>query len=133
MVDKSDFEDDPELSELKEQTQRGARTEDESPVATTVDKLVRGYEAVDEGEQSKSISTYDHNLAALLAAVEGDDTLRREVHADLCDALDRDADEADASKTEILRLAAQLGFRSGAPDVWESLKQARQEHVSAEF
>jgi len=79
-------------------------------------------EAIDAGER-KTLAIRDESLAALFGAlVERDDDLDEAVET-LAEAADRDVD--DATKSELLRLAARVGLQEATPELWEQLLEAK--------
>lgn len=113
-----------DIEDLKAQTQKGRRTDaaaDEQP-DPLVDDIQAKLEAIDNGER-KTLAIRDESLAALFGAlVEREDDLDDAVET-LADAADRDVD--DASKSELLRLAARVGLQEATPELWDELLEAK--------
>ena len=115
---------DNDIEALKEQTQKGRRTgaaADEKPDELYED-IQTQLEAIDSGER-KTLAIRDESLAALFGAlVEREDDLDEAV-ATLADAAGRDVD--DATKSELLRLAARVGLQEATPELWDELLEAK--------
>jgi len=113
-----------DIEELKEQTQKGRRTDaaaDEQP-SELYEDIQSELEAIDGGER-KTLAIRDESLAALFGAlVERDDDLDDAVET-LAKAADRDVD--DATKSELLRLAARVGLQEATPELWDELLEAK--------
>jgi hypothetical protein len=115
---------DEDIEELKAQTQKGRRTDaaaEEQP-GKLYEDIQEQLEAIDAGER-KTLAIRDESLAALFGAlVERDDDLDEAVET-LADAADREVD--DATKSELLRLAARVGLQEATPELWEQLLEAK--------
>lgn len=120
---------DDELDRLRRRTETGSRIE-EAPTQEARrelrDAIRAELAAIEEGERQKTVSVWDGPVAALIAALEDrPDDLER-VGERLQAALDTDAGQIDRS--ELLRLALRLGFREGAPEAMDALRDAVREH-----
>lgn len=118
-------ENDDELAALRERTSHGDRL-DEAPAAeqrqALVDAIVAELEAIERGDQQKTISVWDGPLAAFIRALEENpDRLE-----DVGHALQRELnlDESDVDRSEVLRMALRLGFKQAAPDTFEAVREA---------
>ena len=102
--------------------------ENEDPLKAAI---VDAFDAIEDGERSKTLSVRDGQLAALVHGVEADDRLD-EVGEAFANALDREpADEYDRS--EVLRLALRYAFHDVTGDVVETATEAQAEHVADQF
>lgn len=126
---------DDEIEELRKQTEvssrlkaRGAEDEPDALEAA----IVAAFNAIDQGDLSKTLSVRDDRLAALVHGLEAEEGLEP-VGVALQEALGRDVDEEVIDRSEILRLALRLGFQEAVPDVFETAKDAHARHVSEQF
>lgn len=102
--------------------------ENEDPLKAAI---VDAFDAIEDGERSKTLSVRDGQLAALVHGVEADDRLD-EVGEAFANELDREpADEYDRS--EVLRLALRYAFHDVTGDVVETATEAQAEHVADQF
>lgn len=93
--------------------------------------IVEAFDAIEDGERSKTLSVRDDQLAALVHGVEADDRLDGVGEA-FANELDREpADEYDRS--EVLRLALRYAFHDVTEDVVETATEAQAEHVADQF
>ncbi|MFC7772229.1 hypothetical protein ACFQS5_26595 [Salinirubellus sp. GCM10025899] len=101
--------DDDDLATLREQTSHGDRL-DEAPAAEQrqafVDAIVAELEAIERGDQQKTVSVWDGPLAAFIRALEDNPDRLEEVGHALQRELD--LDEHDVERSEVLRLALRL-------------------------
>jgi hypothetical protein len=128
---------DPDLDELKRQTSHGDRLDE----AADVDRRARFREslreelaAIDAGDRQKTVSVWDGNVAALLAALEGED--HRDELEDLgerlADQLDTDAPD-DVDRSDILRLTLRAGLQAAAPEYLEDLRDALAKQAASDL
>ena len=118
-------EEDADLAALREQTSQGDRLDEASSAEqkqALVDDIVSELEAIDGGEQQKTVSVWDGNLAAFIRALEDNPDRMEDVGQALQQRLDVDVGEADRS--DILRLALRLGFQEAAPDEFDAVREA---------
>ena len=118
-------EEDVDLAALREQTSQGDRLDEASSAEqkqALVDDIVSELEAIDGGEQQKTVSVWDGNLAAFIRALEDNPDRMEDVGQALQQRLDVDVGEADRS--DILRLALRLGFQEAAPDEFDAVREA---------
>jgi hypothetical protein len=118
-------EEDTDLAALREQTSQGDRLDEASSAEqkqALVDDIVSELEAIDGGEQQKTVSVWDGNLAAFIRALEDNPDRMEDVGQALQQRLDVDVGEADRS--DILRLALRLGFQEAAPDEFDAVREA---------
>lgn len=122
---------DDELEALREQTSQGDRIDEASSTATQdsfVDDIVDELEAIDSGDQQKTVSVWDGPLAAFVRALEENPSRMEEVGHTLQQQLD--VDESEVDRSEILRLALRLGFQEGASEEFDAVREAVQEHAT---
>jgi hypothetical protein len=115
---------DEDIEELKAQTQKGRRTDAaaDEQLGELYEDIQGELEAIDAGDR-KTLAIRDESLAALFGAlVEREDDLDEAVET-LADAADREVD--DATKSELLRLAARIGLQEATPELWEQLLEAK--------
>ena len=118
-------EEDVDLAALREQTSQGDRLDEAGPAEqkqALVDDIISELEAIDGGEQQKTVSVWDGNLAAFIRALEDNPDRMEDVGQALQQRLDVDVGEADRS--DILRLALRLGFQEAAPDEFDAVREA---------
>ena len=118
-------EEDADLAALREQTSQGDRLDEAGSAEqkqALVDDIVSELEAIDGGEQQKTVSVWDGNLAAFIRALEDNPDRMEDVGQALQQRLDVDVGEADRS--DILRLALRLGFQEAAPDEFDAVREA---------
>ena len=118
-------EEDVDLAALREQTSQGDRLDEAGSAEqkqALVDDIISELEAIDGGEQQKTVSVWDGNLAAFIRALEDNPDRMEDVGQALQQRLDVDVGEADRS--DILRLALRLGFQEAAPDEFDAVREA---------
>lgn len=123
--------DDDELAALREQTSHGDRIDEaaaEGEKHELVEDIVAELEAIDAGEQQKTISVWDGHLAAFIRALEANPDRMDDVGHALQRQLD--IEEEDVDRSEILRLALRLGFREGAPKEFEAVREAARKRAT---
>lgn len=126
--------DDPDLEALKEQTSQGDRLDsavDEMEQETLVADILAELNAIEAGDQQKTISVWDGHLAAFIRALEANPEHLDAVGKGLQQQLD--LDEADIDRSEILRLALRVGFREAAPDQFDAVREAVQEQATKDL
>jgi len=118
-------EEDIDLAALRKQTSQGDRLDEAGSAEqkqALVDDIVSELESIDGGEQQKTVSVWDGNLAAFIRALEDNPDRMEDVGQALQQRLDVDVGEADRS--DILRLALRLGFQEAAPDEFDAVREA---------
>jgi len=123
-----------DLDELRRQTETGTRAQGESPADESdglEDAIVDLLAAIEDGEESKTLSVRDARLAALVKGLEEADELDGVGNA-LRSELDREAN-GDADRSEVLRLAVRLGLQEAAPEVLDAARDASARHASERF
>lgn len=125
---------DPELDALRRQTSHGDRL-DEAPreddrrdlQASIREELA----AIDSGDRQKTVSVWDGDLAAFLAALDDHPDHRDAVGRALREALGREVeDDAAVDRSEVLRLALRLGLAEAAPEYVDTLREAVADHAT---
>ena len=119
-----------ELEELRQKTERGDRNDEESrePETDFVDEIVDAIDDVESGDRPKTLAVRDQPIAALLAALDDDESKMVDVGQALEDELGREnSDEFDRS--EIVRLALRVGLEDAAPEKMEQLGEAIGKHA----
>jgi len=114
-----------ELQRMREEDSTGNRLDREAGKADHdfVDAIVDALDAVDDGDESETITAYDPTLAALLRALEDDDRLD-DVFEQLQDAYNGDAGISTASRSAIIRLAVRVGLQEGTEHVMDDVTEA---------
>jgi hypothetical protein len=123
--------DDEDLAALREQTSQGDRIDEASEEADQqefVDDIVAELEAIENGENQKTVSVWDGHLAAFIRALEENPERLETVGHNLQQRLDFDESEVDRS--EVLRLALRLGFQQAAPEEFEAIREAAQQQAT---
>jgi len=118
-------EDDEELAALREQTSQGDRIDQAASVEQKQDlvsSIVEELEAIDAGEEQKTLSVWDGTLAAFIRALEENPDRMEDVGRSLQQRLDADDDQIDRS--EVLRLALRLGLQEAAPEEFDAVREA---------
>jgi uncharacterized protein (DUF1778 family) len=132
MTDNSD----PELDALRRQTSQGDRLDEAAQAddrRSLRDDIVDELAAIDAGERQKTVSVWDGDLAAFVAALdqEANAEHRAAVGHALREALGRaDDDDSDVDRSEVLRLALRLGFAEAAPEYLDTLREAIGDHAA---
>ena len=118
-------EDDEELAALREQTSQGDRIDQAASVEQKQDlvsSIVEELEAIDAGEEQKTLSVWDGTLAAFIRALEENPDQMEDVGRSLQQRLDAADDQIDRS--EVLRLALRLGLQEAAPEEFDAVREA---------
>lgn len=126
--------DDANLEELKAQTSQGDRIDqeaDQDRQHQLVDAFVDEMEAIDAGDQQKTVSLWDGNLAAFVRGLEANPEELQAVGHSLQRRFD--IDESDVDRSEVLRLALRLGLQEAAPDQFEVLREAARKHATSDL
>lgn len=124
--------DDADLDQLRAATDHGDRLDEaaeEVDRAPLRDSIAEYLDEIDAGDRQKTVSVWDGEVAALLAALEDHPDNMERVGDNLREALDLDtADDVDQS--EIIRLALRLGLREAAPKEMETVRKAVQDRAT---
>lgn len=128
-------ENDETLQELRDETQRGNRLDEDSPTdhPTFVDEIVGALDEVEAGERAKTLSFYDPRMAAVFAALDARPSRQAELVTALQEYLDRPVDTSDIDRTQVLRLAVRAGIEAADPDLLADAKTASSERAEREF
>lgn len=124
--------DDPDLDQLRQQTDHGDRLDaeagktDRQPLRESIASYLA---EVEEGERQKTVSVWDGDLAAFMAALEDHPDELETVVDELRNSLDVEA-AGDADRSEVLRLALRVGLREAVPEYMEATRDAVQEHAT---
>lgn len=117
--------DDLSIGELREQTSKGDRL-DEAPrqqrQAGFKQSIREHLAAIDAGERQKTVSVRDGDLAAFINALEDNPEDMEAVGEALRNALGVEGN-GEPDRSEVLRLALNLGFREAAPAYVEALRE----------
>ena len=127
--------DDTELEELRRETSRGDRLDEDARREETAEfreRVKRTLEEIDAGERAKTVSVWDGPLAAFVAALEDTEDLET-VGAALQESLEEDIDAEAVDRSEVLRLALRLGFREAAPEYLAAAREAVREHSAPDL
>lgn len=125
---------DEDLETLREQTERGDRTDEDARSAERAElqsSIVNELAEIDAGDRQKTVSVWDGQLAALFATLEKDE-FEEDLEA-IGVALRREFDisnEDPPDRSEVLRLLLRLGLREAAPEYHETLREALKEHAT---
>jgi hypothetical protein len=122
---------DDELAALRKQTSHGDRIDEaaaEGEKQNLVQDIVAELEAIDAGEQQKTVSVWDGHFAAFIRALEANPDRMNDVGHALQRRLDRE--EEDVDRSDILRLALRLGFREAAPEELEAVREAARKQAT---
>ncbi|KZX49697.1 hypothetical protein JZX76_09730 [Haloarcula hispanica] len=117
--------DDPDLEDLKAQTSQGDRLDSaakEVDRQDLVDDIVDELETIDAGDQQKTVSVWDGQLAAFIRALEGNPEHLDAVGNGLQEQLD--IEETETDRSSVLRLALRVGFQEAAPEQFEAVREA---------
>ncbi|WP_336339500.1 hypothetical protein [Haloarcula brevis] len=117
--------DDPDLEDLKAQTSQGDRLDSaakEIDRQNLVDDIVNELEAIDAGDQQKTVSVWDGQLAAFIRALEANPEHLDAVGDGLQEQLD--IEETEIDRSSVLRLALRVGFQEAAPEQFEAVREA---------
>jgi len=123
--------DDADLDELRAATDHGDRLDEAAEQADREDlrDSVAEYLAeIDSGERQKTVSVWDGEVAALLAALEDHPEDMARVGDSLRKTLGVDTDDVDRS--DVIRLALRVGLREAAPEEMETVREAVQERAT---
>jgi len=117
--------DDPDLEDLKAQTSQGDRLDSaakEMDRQDLVEDIVDELEAIDAGEQQKTVSVWDGQLAAFIRALEANPEHLDAVGNGLQEQLD--IEETETDRSSVLRFALRVGFQEAAPEQFEAVRDA---------
>lgn len=128
---------DDELEALREQTESGDRIDQagaDIERAALQETIEANLAEVNSGDRQKTVSVWDGEIAALVAALEADEhsdalqaigeALRAEFDVSSTEAVDR---------SEVLRRALRLGLQQAAPSYMDTLREAVREHATQDL
>jgi hypothetical protein len=121
---------DVDLESLREQTETGNRLQedavnaDDEEVDAFRQTLIAALAERQEAGSQRTVSFWDGELAGLLDALESDPERLRAVGVTLQEALGRESDPEAIDRSEVVQLAARLGFQEADPDLVESWREA---------
>jgi hypothetical protein len=121
---------DVDLDALRQQTETGSRLQEDA--ATTDGEEVDAFKQTlitalaerQEAGSQRTVSFWDGELAGLLDALESNPERLRMVGVTLQEALGRDPDPEAIDRSEVVQLAARLGFQEADPELVESWREA---------
>lgn len=128
--------DEPEtdLTHLREATDHGDRLEkaagevDRAELQEAVSEYLT---EIQDGDRQKTVSVWDGEIAALLAALEDNPADMTRIGNALRETLDLDTDDdGDVDRSEVLRLALRVGLREAAPEDIETVRKAVRDHAT---
>jgi hypothetical protein len=122
---------DDELEALREQTAQGDRLDEATTAAATQDfvaDILGELEAIDDGEQQKTVSVWDGPMAAYVRALEDNPEQLDAVGQALQQRLD--VEKGNVDRSELLRLALRLGFQTAAPEQFDAVREAVEQHAT---
>jgi hypothetical protein len=118
---------DDDLDALREQTAVESRAEADAVDTGLEASILAALEDIDAGDRPVNMCTRDETVAAIMHGLE--DSGELETAADtLREHLGHDSD-ADADRSEVLRLAIRAGLQAAAPEVVDAAREARAEHA----
>lgn len=126
----SDSDGDVDLESLREQTETGNRLQEDAANADTEDAdafkqtLIAALAERQEAGSQRTVSFWDGELAGLLDALESDPERLRAVGVTLQEALGRDPNPEVIDRSEVVQLAARLGFQEADSELVESWREA---------
>jgi hypothetical protein len=124
--------DEDDIEELRQATDHGSRIDEESGEAREqelVEAVLAELVAFEEDDRQKTVSVWDGEVAALIAALESTGQLSV-MGQQLAEARGVETDESDFERSDVLRLALRHGLEQGAPDAWEALEKAVKDHAT---
>jgi hypothetical protein len=122
--------DDVDLDALRQQTETGNRLQEDAANADGEgtdafrQTLIAALAERQEAGSQRTVSFWDGELAGLLDALESDPERLRAVGVALQEALGRDPDPEAIGRSEVVQLAARLGFQEANPELVESWREA---------
>lgn len=124
--------DDPDLDALREATNHGDRLDEAAEEVDREDlrdSVGKYLDEIDSGERQKTVSVWDGEVAALLAALEDHPDHLEAVGDSLREALNLDTD-AEVDRSDVIRFALRLGLREAAPKEMETVRKAVQDRAT---
>jgi len=124
--------DDADLDQLRAATDHGDRLDEaaeEVDRAALRESIAEYLDEIDAGDRQKTVSVWDGEVAALLAALEDHPEDMARVGDSLREALGVDTDD-DVDRSDVIRLALRLGLREAAPKEIETVREAVQDRAT---
>jgi hypothetical protein len=121
---------DVDLDALRQQTETGSRLQEDTTTADGEEidafrqTLIAALAERQEAGSQRTVSFWDGELAGLLDALESDPERLRAVGVALQEALGRDPDPEAIDRSEVVQLAARLGFQEADPELVASWREA---------
>lgn len=119
---------DVDLDALRQQTETGNRLQEDAANAEDADvfrqTLIAALAERQEAGSQRTVSFWDGELAGLLDALESDPKRLRAVGVALQEALGREPNPEAIDRSEVVQLAARLGFQEADPDLVETWREA---------
>jgi hypothetical protein len=119
---------DVDLDALRQQTETGNRLQEDAANAEDADvfrqTLIAALAERQEAGSQRTVSFWDGELAGLLDALESDPERLRAVGVALQEALGREPNPEAIDRSEVVQLAARLGFQEADPDLVETWREA---------
>lgn len=131
-VDDEDEEPEPETEPVPEtETDQLLEEEEDEPQSSedAADIILMQLEAIDDGELKKTIGFRHTRLKAFLAALEDSPELRNAI-AEVGRSVGADLDPEDVDMSATARVLMLAGLQAEAPDAFEALSDAVDEHNS---
>jgi|APHM01.1.fsa_nt_gi hypothetical protein len=129
-------ESETDLAHLREATDHGDRLEkatEEVDRAEFQESVTEYLVEIEDGDQQKTVSVWDGEIAALLTALEDHPEEMTRVGNALRETLDSDSDtdtDDDVGRSEIIRLALRVGLREATPEDIEIVRKAVRDYAT---
>lgn len=120
---------DPDIDELREQTEMTDRASMESVPDDFEDDLLEKISERNESGSQRSVSIWNANIAALLDALEQNPERGEEIVNQAAEKFDISVDD-DVDRSEIVRVLFMSGLAATDPDLMESWRGAIGEYAS---
>jgi len=123
-----------ELEQLRQQSTSGGGNRIDADAAkqdSAVDDLVDALERIDDGDSSATLSFWGKDEAAAVDVLMADDERLEADLAALAEELGADIDTADASQSDLLKLAVRYAIAEVDPELIEDLREARRKRAMA--
>jgi hypothetical protein len=124
--------DDADLDQLRASTDHGDRLDEAAEAGNREDlreSITEYLDEIDDSDRQKTVSVWDGEIAALLAALEDHPEDRARVGDSLREALELDTDE-EVDRSDVIRLALRLGLREAAPEEMQTVREAVQDRAA---
>lgn len=121
------------LDELRAQTQRGDRIQDEADQGDFGSRVQAQLDAIEAGDKSHTVSAYDQRLAAVLHALDASNGALEECVGELQERLGRRRDASDANRSELVKYALRFALQEVDEERYDAAKGAYGEWSQDEF